>query len=74
MAAWQQQAAGKPHPAGAAPPSPVPPPPQGADIDNRLPLYGSIVLSGGTTMFAGLASRLEKELRSLYLDRRGGRG
>lgn len=25
--------------------------------------------SGGTTMFPGIASRLEKELRTLYLDR-----
>ena len=28
-----------------------------------------IVLSGGSTMYPGLPSRLEKEMRQLYLDR-----
>ena len=35
------------------------------DIDIRKDLYGNIVLSGGTTMFPGIADRLEKELISL---------
>lgn len=40
---------------------------QEMDIDNRMPLYQHIVLSGGSTMFPGLPSRLEKEVRQLYL-------
>jgi len=40
-----------------------------ADVDLRPELYKHIVLSGGTTMFPGLPSRLEKELRKLYLER-----
>ena len=38
-----------------------------ADIDLRTKFYESIVLSGGTTMYAGLPSRLERDIRSLYL-------
>ena len=38
-------------------------------MDNRLPLYQNIMLSGGTTMLPGLATRLERDLRSLYLTR-----
>jgi actin-related protein 2 len=40
-----------------------------ADIDLRPKFFQHIVLSGGTTMFAGLPSRLEKEVRELYLAR-----
>jgi len=40
---------------------------QEADIDLRPAFYKHIVLSGGSTMFPGLPSRLEKEMRSLYL-------
>jgi len=40
---------------------------QEAEIDNRMTLYEHIVLSGGSSMFPGLPSRLEKELRKLYL-------
>ena len=40
---------------------------QDMDMDNRLPLYQNIMLSGGTTMLPGLATRLERDLRSLYL-------
>lgn len=40
---------------------------QRADIDMRTALLGSIVLSGGTTMYPGLPSRLESDLRALYL-------
>nr|BAU61515.1 actin related protein2 [Parachlorella kessleri] len=42
---------------------------QDADIDNRLALYQHVVLSGGSTMYPGMASRLEKSLRSLYVKR-----
>jgi len=40
---------------------------QEADIDLRPAFYKHIVLSGGTTMFPGLPSRLEKDMRDLYL-------
>lgn len=42
---------------------------QSADIDIRSELYKHIVLSGGSTMYPGLPSRLERELKQLYLDR-----
>lgn len=35
----------------------------------RADLYKHIVLSGGTTMYPGLPSRLERELKQLYLER-----
>lgn len=41
---------------------------QDADIDLRPAFYKHIVLSGGSTMYPGLPSRLEKEMRTLYLD------
>jgi len=37
-----------------------------ADVDIRPEFYNHIVLSGGTTMYPGLPSRLEKEIRRLY--------
>jgi len=40
---------------------------QAADIDLRPAFYKHIVLSGGSTMFPGLPSRLEKDMRALYL-------
>ncbi|CAM6129692.1 unnamed protein product [Calypogeia fissa] len=40
---------------------------QEMDIDNRMLLYQHIVLSGGSTMYPGLPSRLEKEIRKQYL-------
>jgi len=40
---------------------------QDADIDLRAAFYKHIVLSGGSTMFPGLPSRLEKDMRDLYL-------
>jgi len=39
-----------------------------ADVDLRPTLYKHIVLSGGSTMYPGLPSRLEKEMRALYLE------
>ncbi|CAE6068750.1 unnamed protein product [Arabidopsis arenosa] len=41
---------------------------QEMDIDNRMMLYQHIVLSGGSTMYPGLPSRLEKEIQDRYLD------
>ena len=38
-------------------------------MDNRVPLYQNIMLSGGTTMLPGLATRLERDIRNLYLER-----
>jgi len=38
-----------------------------ADIDTRAEFYNHVVLSGGSTMYPGLPSRLEKEIRELYL-------
>ena len=38
-----------------------------SDISVRPELYKHIVLSGGSTMYPGLPSRLEKEIKSLYL-------
>jgi actin beta/gamma 1 len=35
------------------------------DIDIRRDLYANIVMSGGTTMFSGIAERMTKELTSL---------
>nr|WOD57884.1 Arp2D2 [Drosophila seguyi] len=42
---------------------------QSADIDIRSELYRHIVLSGGSTMYPGLPSRLEREIKQLYLER-----
>lgn len=39
-----------------------------APMDIRAALYSKIVLSGGSTMYPGLPSRLNKEIRQLYLD------
>jgi len=40
---------------------------QGADIDLRSEFYKHIVLSGGSSMYPGLPSRLEKDIKQLYL-------
>lgn len=42
---------------------------QAADLDIRSSLYRAIVLSGGSSMYPGLPSRLEKELKQLWLTR-----
>ncbi|XP_050528359.1 actin-related protein 2 [Daktulosphaira vitifoliae] len=42
---------------------------QTADIDMRTELYKHIVLSGGSTMYPGLPSRLEREIKQLYVER-----
>eukprot|EP00929_Paragymnodinium_shiwhaense_P049950 TRINITY_DN25187_c0_g1_i3.p1 TRINITY_DN25187_c0_g1~~TRINITY_DN25187_c0_g1_i3.p1 ORF type:complete len:348 (-),score=28.42 TRINITY_DN25187_c0_g1_i3:317-1315(-) len=36
-----------------------------ADVDIRRDLYANVVLSGGTTMFSGMAERMAKELAAL---------
>ena len=38
-------------------------------MDIRPEFYKHIVLSGGTTMYPGFASRLEREITQLYLER-----
>lgn len=35
------------------------------DVDTRKDLFGNIVLSGGTTMFPGLADRMSKEMAAV---------
>lgn len=40
---------------------------QDADVDLRTEFYKHIVLSGGSSMYPGLPSRLEKEMRNRYL-------
>ena len=42
---------------------------QTAAVDVRPELYKHIVLSGGSSMYPGLPSRLEKEMKQLYLAR-----
>jgi len=42
---------------------------QNAAVDLRGDLYKHIVLSGGSSMYPGLPSRLEKEMKQLYLTR-----
>ena len=42
---------------------------QAAAVDTRAQLYSHIVLSGGSSMYPGLPSRLEKEMKQLYLTR-----
>jgi actin-related protein 2 len=42
---------------------------QSAAVDVRADLYSHIVLSGGSSMYPGLPSRLEKEMKQLYLTR-----
>lgn len=40
---------------------------QASAVDIRGELYKHIVLSGGSSMYPGLPSRLEKEMKQLYL-------
>lgn len=42
---------------------------QQAAVDTRSELYKHIVLSGGSSMYPGFPSRLEKEMKQLYLTR-----
>eukprot|EP00483_Globobulimina_turgida_P002290 UN02292 len=38
------------------------------DIDIRRDLYGNIVMSGGTTMYQGIAERVQKEIKLVAPD------
>lgn len=40
-----------------------------APMDTRRDFYKHIVLSGGSTMYPGLPSRIEREIKQLYLER-----
>ncbi|KAG8345261.1 putative Actin [Trypanosoma vivax] len=42
---------------------------QAADIDVRSALYSQVVLAGGSTLFPGLPTRIERDIRALYLER-----
>ncbi|ESS66095.1 putative actin-related protein 2 [Trypanosoma cruzi] len=42
---------------------------QAAEIDVRAQLYSHVVLSGGSTMFPGLPSRIEKDMRAMFLEK-----
>ncbi|GLC41556.1 Arp2/3 complex subunit, actin nucleation center [Pleodorina starrii] len=42
---------------------------QEAPIDNRRGLYEHIVISGGSTMYPGMSTRMDKEIRALYVER-----
>jgi len=42
---------------------------QSCEIDVRTQLYNHIVLSGGSSMYPGLPSRLEKDIKQFYLDK-----
>jgi hypothetical protein len=42
---------------------------QQAAVDTRSELYKHIVLSGGSSMYPGFPSRLEKEMKQLYLSK-----
>lgn len=44
---------------------------QAAPIDIRVDLYKHIVLSGGTTMFPGLPTRIERDLEAFHASRPG---
>jgi actin-related protein 2 len=43
-----------------------------ADVDVRPALFKAVVLSGGSSMYPGLPSRLEKEIKQLWLTRQLG--
>ena len=40
------------------------------EIDLFLPLVQNIILTGGTTMFPGLSSRIEKDLKDLMTEKK----
>lgn len=42
---------------------------QAVDVDLRSSLYQNILLTGGSTLFPGLTTRLDAEMKKLYLDR-----
>jgi actin-related protein 2 len=42
---------------------------QACAIDTRRSLYAAVVVSGGSTLLPGFSTRLERDLRALYLDK-----
>lgn len=42
---------------------------QAADMDLRARLYEHVVLSGGSTMFPGLSSRIERDMREMFVEK-----
>jgi actin-related protein 2 len=40
---------------------------QGCDMDTRKPIFENVVLSGGSTMFPGLPTRIEHDLKELFV-------
>ncbi len=40
------------------------------EVDLFLPLVQRITLTGGTTMFAGLSSRVDKEMRKIFTEKK----
>ena len=42
---------------------------QAADMDIRAKLYQHVVLSGGSTMFPGLPTRIESDIKATYLEK-----
>lgn len=38
------------------------------EIDMFVPLVQNIILTGGTTMFPGLSSRIDRELRAIFTE------
>eukprot|EP00127_Corallochytrium_limacisporum_P006086 Clim_evm35s218 gene=Clim_evmTU35s218 len=42
---------------------------QSTDIDTRSTFYKNVVLSGGSTMYPGTPSRIEREMKQLYAER-----
>merc|ERR1719397_2230471 len=44
------------------------------DVDIRKDLYANTVMSGGTTMYPGIADRMQKEITALDLDGGGSKG
>jgi actin-related protein 2 len=42
---------------------------QAADIDIRGMLYENVILAGGSTMFPGLPSRIEADMRKLFIEK-----
>ena len=42
------------------------------DIDNFIPLIQNIMLTGGTTMFPGLSTRMTMEIENIMCERKYG--
>lgn len=42
------------------------------EIDQFVPLVSNIIITGGTTMFPGLSSRIDRELRAIFTKQKFG--